>query len=209
MKTSASVVLVAAAPTLQRQGLLATLQERRPDLFLQATANAHTLPARLRRLAPALLILDVSLPGPPLQALLQKVWRARPQQRLLVLGGRRLPLALQKRLNEMEASTLLARQITPTQVVATVEQLLTSGHLPLPAEAACGLDTVPSNISPRELEILHWVSQDYSTTEIARQLSISARTVDTHRRNLLEKTNTRSMVGLVLHAVRQGWIELG
>lgn len=209
MRTSTSLVLVAAAPTLQRQGLLATLQERRPDLFLQATANAHTLPARLRRLAPALLILDVSLPGPPLLALLKQVWLVRPQQRLLVLGGRRLSLALQQHLKGMAASTLLARQLTAVQLVATVEQLLTSGSLPQPADVGRAVPLSPGNISPRELEILHWLSLDFSTSEIARQLYISTRTVDAHRRNLLEKTNTRSTVGLVLHAVRQGWIELG
>lgn len=209
MRTSASLVLVAAAPTLQRQGLLATLQERRPDLFLRAIDNAHILPARLRSLSPALLILDVSLPGPPLPELLQQVWLERPRQRLLVLGGRRLPPALQQQLHKMAAGTLLARQITAKQLVATVEQLLTSGRLPAPAETNRCLAAPSSHLSPRELEILHWLSQDFSTPEIAEQLSISTRTVDTHRRNLLEKTNTRSTVGLVLHAVRKGWIELG
>lgn len=209
MRTSASVVLVAAAPTLQRQGLLATLRERRPDLFLQATANAHTLPARLRSLAPALLILDVSLPGLPLPTLLEQVRLVRPRQRLLVLGGRRLPLALQQQLHTMKASTLLARQITPTQLVASVEQLLANGSLLQSAEADRASAPSADSLSSRELEILYLVSQDYSTTEIATRLSISARTVETHRRNLLLKTNTRSAVGLVLHAVRQGWIEPG
>ncbi|GAA4351772.1 response regulator transcription factor [Hymenobacter saemangeumensis] len=202
-------ILVAAAPTLQRHGLLATLQELRPNLFLSATADAYTLPARLRREAPSLLILDANLPGPPLSTLVEQVRQAQPRQRLLVLGGRRLPLSLRRHLVDMGAGALLAKQATPEEVVAAVEQLLASSSC---VQFQCNPvqpSGSSSSLSSRELEILQLVGQDYSTSEIAAQLFISVRTVDAHRRTLLQKTGTRSSVGLVLHAVKRGWLELG
>ena len=206
MCSSTATVLVAAAPALQRQGLLATLREVRPDLFLSTTANARTLPARVRYEAPALLIVDVSLPGPGLTDLLGQVRAARP--RLLVLGGRRLPLGLPRYLVGLGAGALLARQTTPAGVVAAVERLLAPAAAPQPRPAPAPPQLPPGNaLSPRELEILHLIGQDYSSGKIAARLFISVRTVDAHRRALLQKIGARTSVGLVLHAVRQGWLE--
>ncbi|MBC7448119.1 MAG: hypothetical protein H7330_08680 [Hymenobacteraceae bacterium] len=61
-----TTVLVVAPPTLQRQGLIATLVTARPDLSLQPLADAHALPAALRSTGYALVILDATVAGPPL-----------------------------------------------------------------------------------------------------------------------------------------------
>ena len=56
-------------------------------------------------------------------------------------------------------------------------------------------------LSERELEILHLIVKEYSNQEIADALFISPRTVDAHKRNLLDKTGSKNIAGLVLYAV--------
>ncbi|MCW3807903.1 response regulator transcription factor [Plebeiibacterium marinum] len=62
-------------------------------------------------------------------------------------------------------------------------------------------------LSKREVEILKLISQEYSNQEIADKLYISIRTVDTHRRNLLEKLGIKNNVGLVKYAISKGIID--
>ncbi len=57
-----------------------------------------------------------------------------------------------------------------------------------------------TKLTDREIEIIRMIEQDLSTKEIANQLFISERTVETHRKNILSKTNTHSVVGLLKYA---------
>jgi len=56
------------------------------------------------------------------------------------------------------------------------------------------------SLSQREIEILKLIVQENSTNQIAEKLFISPRTVDTHRKNILQKTNTKTLVGLIKYA---------
>lgn len=56
-------------------------------------------------------------------------------------------------------------------------------------------------LTKRELEILEMIIKEHSNQEIADALFISLRTVDAHKRNLLEKTGSKNVAGLVLYAV--------
>ena len=56
------------------------------------------------------------------------------------------------------------------------------------------------NLTIREREILKLISKEYSNSQIANELFISERTVETHRKNIFRKTNTKSIVGLIKYA---------
>jgi len=62
------------------------------------------------------------------------------------------------------------------------------------------------NLTPREEQILRLISQEYTSNDIAKLLKISVRTVETHRKNLLIKTNANSVVGLLKFAINKGWV---
>jgi DNA-binding NarL/FixJ family response regulator len=62
-------------------------------------------------------------------------------------------------------------------------------------------------LTEREIEILKLISEEYSNPEIAEKLFISVRTVDTHRRNLLEKLGVKNTAGLVKYAIKVGILE--
>jgi predicted transcriptional regulator len=52
--------------------------------------------------------------------------------------------------------------------------------------------------------VLRLIADEYSNSEIANKLFISIRTVDTHRRNLLEKLQVKNTAGLVKYAISKG-----
>lgn len=61
-------------------------------------------------------------------------------------------------------------------------------------------------LSPREIEILKLVCQEYSSADIAAKLFLSVGTVDTHRKNILIKLGVNNTVGLVKYALKNNLI---
>lgn len=76
-------------------------------------------------------------------------------------------------------------------LVGTVRNIKAIGKVPL---------------TPREVEIVKLIAAGYSSKEIADELYISVRTVETHRRNLMQKLHTKSAISLVHYAVKNGII---
>ena len=65
-----------------------------------------------------------------------------------------------------------------------------------------------ANITNREIEILQSICKGLSNAEIAEKLSISKRTVDKHRENLLLKTQSKNTANLVIFAIKYGYFEI-
>ncbi|MEM7396369.1 MAG: response regulator transcription factor [Verrucomicrobiota bacterium] len=59
-------------------------------------------------------------------------------------------------------------------------------------------------ISVREREVLQLIAEGFSTKEAAAELSISIKTVETHRKNMMDKLKLRSIAGLTKYAIQQG-----
>lgn len=57
------------------------------------------------------------------------------------------------------------------------------------------------HLTEREIEIVKLIAQEFSNAEIANKLCISERTVETHRKNIYRKTNTKTIVGLIKYAI--------
>lgn len=62
-------------------------------------------------------------------------------------------------------------------------------------------------LTDREVEVLILIAEEYSNPEIAEKLFISVRTVDTHRRNLLDKLGVKNTAGLVKYAIQKGLLD--
>jgi DNA-binding NarL/FixJ family response regulator len=90
------------------------------------------------------------------------------------------------------------------KVSATLLQAITRQQEKQSPDEKKGLADSP--LSEREIEVLRLIAQEYSNGEIADKLFISIRTVDTHRRNLLEKLQVKNTVGLVKYAIEKGII---
>ncbi len=62
-------------------------------------------------------------------------------------------------------------------------------------------------LTKREVEVLKLIAAEFSNQEVAEKLFISSRTVDTHRRNLLEKLKLKNTAGLVRYAMQNGFTD--
>ncbi len=67
--------------------------------------------------------------------------------------------------------------------------------------------TGQKELSKREIEVLGLIAEGYTNAEIAEKLFTSKRTIETHRQNLLEKTQTRNTATLIKYALQKGIIE--
>ena len=61
-------------------------------------------------------------------------------------------------------------------------------------------------LTEREIEILRLITSEMTNQEIAEKLSLSVRTIDTHRRNILQKLKVKNTAGLVKYAIHLGII---
>ncbi|MCC6185630.1 MAG: response regulator transcription factor, partial [Chitinophagaceae bacterium] len=59
----------------------------------------------------------------------------------------------------------------------------------------------PISLTPRELEIVRLIADELNNAQIGEKLFISERTVETHRKNIFRKTNTKSVAGLIKFAI--------
>jgi DNA-binding NarL/FixJ family response regulator len=64
-------------------------------------------------------------------------------------------------------------------------------------------------LSQRELDVLELILQEFTSKEIADKLFISKQTVDSHRISIMEKTSSKSVVGLIKFALREGILKIG
>lgn len=93
--------------------------------------------------------------------------------------------------------TYLSRAITGTVVNDYVHRLSEPGV------------TTPARLTSREREIAQLLAEGLNTKEIAAQLSVSVKTVETHRQHIMEKLKIHSLAELTKYAIREGLTELG
>ena len=82
---------------------------------------------------------------------------------------------------------------------ALMTGMQTRGRKKTTAELIAGTAT---KLSAREMEVLQLVCEEKTTAEIAKELFISVRTVEGHRKNLIDKTGVRNTAGLVIFAIK-------
>ena len=200
MRTSHPTVLVAAEPTLYRSGLVALLQQQWPTLPLTITADASQLVDLVRAHPFQVLILDGGLPGRDLPTLLHHLHQARPSQRLLLLA----PGSHQQMAAPAPPRLLVPRHIAPSSLATALAPWL--DETPCQSPPFRTLRPAPTHFSPREMQVLRLVVDDHCNREIADHLYLSVRTVESHRRALLQKSGTRTLAGLVAWALREGMV---
>jgi DNA-binding NarL/FixJ family response regulator len=100
-----------------------------------------------------------------------------------------------------------AIQSNKTFFTSRVADMVVRGYLGRHQIPADGDLTLP-NLTRREHEIIQLLAEGNSTKEIASQLDLSVKTVETHRSNLMRKLNLHSISELVLYAVRNNIVQV-
>lgn len=116
----------------------------------------------------------------------------------------------------------ILKSTSPAELVQAIEQVA-AGHTYFSPEVGAmllqNLDLAalrpvsgpaaeaPVALTTREKEVLQLISREYSNHHIAEALFISERTVETHRKNILTKTKSKSIIGLIRYALRHKLIQ--
>jgi DNA-binding NarL/FixJ family response regulator len=114
---------------------------------------------------------------------------------------------------QIGAVAYLIKNTTPKDLILTINEVAKKGFYYNEDVLKTIQDTIVSSknskvnletgfLSPREIEILQLICQQKTTTEIAEHLFLSPRTVEGHRNNLLLKTESRNIAGLVVYAIQ-------
>ena len=82
----------------------------------------------------------------------------------------------------------------------------TKKRLKKPSSRTSATGKTTANLTPRQQEILKLVSQGYTNRDIARRLSISVRTVEVHRYNLMHALRVRNVAQLLRQALILGFL---
>ena len=210
-------ILLADDHAVVRRGLALVL-DAEPDLEVVAEASdgAEAVERSLSEEVD-LVVLDVTMPRMTgLQAARQLAER-RPDLRILILSmhdneryffealragasGYVLKSVADRELVEACRATMRGEPfLYPGAVKALVREYL--------QRARHGESMSDDPLTPRESEIVKLVAEGYSSREIARTLTISEKTVERHRANVLEKLGLRDRVALTRYAIRWGLIE--
>ncbi|MDP4004920.1 response regulator transcription factor [Methylobacterium sp. NEAU K] len=105
------------------------------------------------------------------------------------------------------ADAFVARSKSPRELCAALLALAEGSDCLVPPEQAVAMPSEQGDglgLTPREAEVLRFLSSGFSNKEVARRLALSVRTVETHRLNLRRKTQTGRLKDLVSLARQLG-----
>ena len=159
-------------------------------------------------------VLDLTMPGRSGIELIKLVKAERPALRVLVLSMHS-EQQYAVRAVKAGASGYLTKETAPDTLVAAIRRIASGGafispetaeRLVLDASSATG--ALPhTSLSDREYEVFRKIVSGRSVTDIAAELSLSVKTISTHKARLLEKMGMTSQAELVRYAVENGLIE--
>ena len=210
-------ILIADDHEMVRQGLRRVL-ETRPDWEVCGeAANGQEAVDQARRLRPDVVVLDLSMPQVGGLVATRQIRKALPQTEVLILTMHdsdeliREVLAAGARgyLLKTDAGTVLLAAVESVSrhepfFTSKVEDLILRGFL-TPDPGAAAAATRPT-LTNREGQVLDLVAECLSSKEIANMLSLSVKTVETHRSNLMRKLNLHSVAAVVRYGIMRGAI---
>jgi DNA-binding NarL/FixJ family response regulator len=165
-------------------------------------------------MSPDVCVLDAKLPGLNGVDILRRISKKLPHMRVLIFSGHENPVLVREML-EAGAHGFVEKTAGLFEFKKGLETVANGGTYFGPAVAAL-LRNVVANpatssaadfLTDREREILQLVAESHSTKEIAAKLSISVKTVDNHRTNLMRKLNLHDVASLTRYALEVGLIE--
>ncbi len=195
---------------------LKSILEQEPDIDVVAEArNGVEALALLNRVEADLIVTDLKMPEMSGIELTRHVKQQHSHLKVLVLTlfkDREYVNAI----IEAEAEGYLLKNVEQPELLHAIRHIMNNGTY-YSQEIASILKSeikgrqhksdAAHDLSKRELEIIGLICQEYSSTEIAEKLFISKSTVDVHRKNILQKTEAKNLVGLIRFAIQNGIVK--
>ncbi|MFW6051809.1 MAG: LuxR C-terminal-related transcriptional regulator [Myxococcota bacterium] len=208
-------VAIASGHTLLRQGLAALLSHASDVEVVGQAGDPQTLRKEAEEQRPDVVLLDPRLPGDDVVETIRGVSELDGRVRILVVD-RRSGSALGIRALRAGAHGLLDGQADLEELVTAIREVHEGRrHLPAATQATLAeMYLEPSEhaspadlLSEREFQVMCLLASGASSREAAERLSISVKTVDSHRGNLLKKLGLRNNADLARFALAHGYVE--
>lgn len=211
-------VLLADDHAILRSGIRALLEDE-PDLEVVGEAeDGHEVIRMAAELEPDIVLIDIAMPRLNGLEATRRIMQANPQAKILILsmheneeyvrqvfasgamGYILKDAAVRELLGAIRAIYRGEVVLSPAITRLVVEDYLRWGDLQM--------NHLDSGLSPREREVLQLIAEGYTNSEIAGILSISIKTVQSHRGNLMRKLDLHDRGELIKYAIQKKIIEV-
>jgi DNA-binding NarL/FixJ family response regulator len=207
-------VLLADDHKILRQGLR-TLLEQENDIEIVGEADNGRASVKLAgELAPDVVIMDVAMPDLNGIDATRRITEAEPKARVLALSmhsdGRYVKGMLQAGARGYILKDCAAEELTRAIRTVMADQVYVSPGVTgtivddyVRQLAATEIEE-SATLTHREREVLQLLAEGGSTAHIAAELHLSVKTVETHRKRIMDKLDLRSIAELTKYAIREG-----
>lgn len=211
-------IFLADDHTFIREGLK-VLIERQGDMEVVGEAdNGESAFQQARDCEPDIVVMDLSMPGMNGAQATMKLKQACPRIHVLALSMHEDTTYL-RALLEAGASGYVLKRSAPQELVQAIRSIAAGGTYLDPALAGKVTadfvrrrstlrgEIAGSDLSERESDVLRLVAQGYSGKEIASQIGVSLKTVESYKTRALEKIGIESRADIVRYAALKGWLQ--
>ncbi len=201
-------IIIADDHAVVRRGLKQILMESFPNSAIEEVEDAESLLKKVFEEKCDLVISDISMPGCSGLETLHQIKQHYPKLPVLILSMHSEDLyAL--RVLKAGASGYLSKDFVPEQLIEAVNRLIQGKKYITPGIAeklANTLDTDSSKksheyLSDREFEVLKYISNGQTVSDIAGRLSLSVTTISTYRARIMSKMNLKTNADLMMYSM--------
>ena len=201
-----------------RDGLKA-LMIGEPGLEIIAEAsNGYELLDLLKEKTTDILMLDVAMPGLSGIELTKMIGRDYPDIRVLILSANDDKYTLTSAL-KAGALAYLSKEVSKEELIEAIGNVARGKHYLGTQMHKAVFESLTTSIEPdksngiegltdREKDIVRLFAEGYTYKQIAEKLFISVRTVETHKKNILDKLQLENTIDLVKFAIQEGLIKI-
>jgi two-component system response regulator NreC len=211
--TARTTVVIADDHAVVRSGLK-TLLDAEPGFEVTGEArDVRSAMTYVRAQRPDVLVLDLNMPGDPSLPAIPELLEASPETGIVVLTMQNDPAFAREALRAGALGYVL-KESANAELVAAVHAA-TEGRTYLQPQLGARLAAEPlkpdirdDDLSERETEVLQLIALGHTNTEIAEQLYLSVRTVESHRAHIQQKLRLSTRAELVRYALEHGLLDL-
>ncbi len=209
-------VLVADDHPVVRKGLQLCLARQERVKIVGEAADGDQALRMARELAPDVVLMDISMPGMNGLAVTEVLRKEAPKIKVLVLSVHSTKEYV-FRIIQAGAHGYVSKEATPEEVLRAIESVYAGEPFFSPEIARAALNQLVSSggkkdpfaqLTDREREVLSLIAEGKSNKEIASQLGIGVRTIETHRERIMRRLDIHSVAGLTKFAISNGLITL-
>jgi DNA-binding NarL/FixJ family response regulator len=212
-----TTIILAEDHQVVREALRLLLETQQDFQVLADTGNGHEVLQLAEKHKPDVLIADMMMPGLSGLEVARAVKRISPATKVIVLSMHDAESYVVEALQAGAAGYVLKKSSSQELIFAIRQALAGNIYLSLSLNEraiqaymqrarASRLDDPYEALTQREREIFQLAAEGLSNPQIAERLSLSARTVEMHRGNLMKKLGLKSQTDLVKFAVKRGMV---